>query len=361
MSKKKSKLYVRTIFFKTSLKPIKSRMERQMEISLKSYQKLLQKIQKIISKTQQNIVQNVNREKVLMSWQVGKLVDEYLLENDGEKYHKKLLEELEKDTAITSRALYQMRRFYKAYPLLPKAENDLSWSHYRSLSAIASEETRARLENLTVVEKLSADKLQSKISQIKSKAKKRRKENVTKKITKFSVRRGRLFTYKIVTSPHSKKTLVDCGFNIFSEIKTSLKADGATVESVKKGDTFSLQKSAAKLQQLHTYKAFLDRVVDGDTLHVTLDLGFKIEHKIIVRLAKINAAEINTNAGKKSAAALQKILKDVKFLIVKTNKTDVYGRFVADVFFGEGSEQKVAEAGIYLNQLLLDRGLVEVF
>jgi len=332
-----------------------------MQIALKNYKNLLQKVQKIISQTKQNIVTNVNREKVVMSWQIGKEVDEYLLENDQEKHHKELFAELEKDTAIASRALYQMRRFYKAYPTLPKAENNLNWSHYRNLSAIASKETRQRLENLASVENIGSNKLSSKIARIKSKAKKRREKNEVKKITKLSVRRGRLFTYKIVTSDHSGKTLVDCGFNIFTEIKTSLKADGATVESAKKGDTFSLKKSAAKPQQLHTYKAFLDRVVDGDTLHVTLDLGFKIEHKIILRLAKINAAEIDADEGKKSAAALQEILKDVKFLIVKTNKTDVYGRFVADVFFGEGSEQEVADSGVYLNQLLFDRGLVEVF
>ncbi|MBP7709567.1 MAG: thermonuclease family protein [Rickettsiales bacterium] len=336
-----------------------------MEIALKNYTKLLQAIQKIVAKTEQNIVQNVNREKVVMSWQIGQLVDEYLLENDQEQYRKKLLEELEKDTAITTRALYQMRSFYKAYPTLPAQESDLSWSHYRSLSSVANVETRKRLEDLTVSDGLGADKLQSEISKIKSKAKKRREKNVSKKITKLSVKRGQLFTYKIVVSPHTNKTLIDCGFNIFTEIKTSLKADGAVVKSVKKGTAFSLKKSAAKPQQLHTYKAYLDKVVDGDTLHVTLDLGFKIEHKEILRLAKINAPEAKEIAGKKSTAALQEILKDAKFLIVKTNKTDIYGRYVADVFFDESGKetnpQKVADSGIYLNQLLLDRGLVEAF
>ncbi len=333
-----------------------------MQISLKNYKKLLSEIQKIISKTEQNIVANVNREKVVMSWQIGKLVDEHLLENDSEKFRKKLLGELEKDTAITTRALYQMRAFYKAYPALPKAENDLSWSHYRSLSSIASEETRLRLENLTITDKLGTDKLQSKISKIKREAKTRREENTTKKITKLFVKRGQVFTYKIVTSERS--TFVDLGFNIFSKIKTSF-ASETLVESKKSGEKISLKKSVAKPQQLHTYKAYLDKVVDGDTLHVTLDLGFGIEHKEILRLAKINAPEMSTDEGQKSSEALQKILKDVKFLIVKTNKTDVYGRYVADVFFNENKEetnpQKVADTGIYLNQLLLDRGSAEIF
>ncbi len=108
----------------------------------------------------------------------------------------------------------------------------------------------------------------------------------------------------------------------------------------------------------------MDRVVDGDTIHVTLDLGFKIRHTEILRLAKINAAEAGTAAGKRVTAALVEILKDAPFLIVKTNKTDIYGRYVADVFFGEKNEtdlQKVADSGLYLNQLLLDQKLVELF
>ena len=61
---------------------------------------------------------------------------------------------------------------------------------------------------------------------------------------------------------------------------------------------------------------------------------------------------------------LKDILKDVEFLIIKTNKTDIYGRYIADVFFsenGEIDEQKVADEGVYLNQKLLDLGAAEVF
>jgi endonuclease YncB( thermonuclease family) len=69
--------------------------------------------------------------------------------------------------------------------------------------------------------------------------------------------------------------------------------------------------------------------------------------------------------GKKSAEALKEILQGVEFLIVKTNKTDIYGRYVADVFFVQGggkvNAQKVADEGVYLSQLLLDKGLVEVY
>jgi endonuclease YncB( thermonuclease family) len=90
-----------------------------------------------------------------------------------------------------------------------------------------------------------------------------------------------------------------------------------------------------------------------------------IFHREILRLAKINAAEIKTNEGKKAARELTKILSGLEFLIVKTFQTDIYGRFIADVFLPKNSKQTdpqiVASQGIYLNQLLLEQGLVTNF
>jgi endonuclease YncB( thermonuclease family) len=45
-------------------------------------------------------------------------------------------------------------------------------------------------------------------------------------------------------------------------------------------------------------------------------------------------------------------------------RVDGYGRYVADVFFSDKNEsdaQKIADEGIYLNQLLLDKGLVKIW
>ncbi len=328
-----------------------------MKIELNNYAKLLAEIRKTISQTEANILQNVNREKILMSWQIGKVVHEHLLKNDRADYGKKLFEQLEKDTGISQSILYQMHSFYKAYPTLPKNENDLSWSHYRSLATVEDAEKRKYLEELTVKNNLDSGELQEEISKEKKSAKK------SKKSRKLSVTRGQLFTYKIKVFDDSPETFVDLGFNMFCEIETKLK-DGEIVESKKSGDKFLLKKSTTKPTQMHTYKARLERVVDGDTIHVILDLGFKMQHRENLRLAKINAAEIESDEGQKAFEALKKILKSAPFLIVKTNKTDIYGRYIADVFFdetGEGDLQKVADVGVYLSQRLVDLGVVEVF
>ncbi len=82
-------------------------------------------------------------------------------------------------------------------------------------------------------------------------------------------------------------------------------------------------------------------------------------------MRQIDAPEISTAAGKKSAQELQRILQDLPFLIVKTHAIDIYGRYLADVFLpnvaAKFSPQEVAEKGEYLSQTLLDLGLAEVF
>ena len=316
-----------------------------MQITLQNYKKLLVKIQKTIAKTKENIVRDVNREKVVMSWEIGKEIESNLKENKGSGYGEELFRQLVKDTSIARTALYQMHNFYKTYPKLPSQEKSLSWSHYRNLIAVKDAKTRAQLEGLVIEKNLSTDKLQRAIAGTK---KVKQKNSAEKIIKKLRVTRGKLFTYTA-----TKEGEIDLGFNIL------LEKNYATNKQVQTDSSQALTLNQPKSS--YTYKAELERVVDGDTIHVKLDLGFGIKHREILRLAKINAAEAETTEGKKATTALKKILKDLPFLIVKTNKTDIYGRYIADVFFGKGSPEKIAENGEYLNQLLLDRGLVKVY
>ena len=45
---------------------------------------------------------------------------------------------------------------------------------------------------------------------------------------------------------------------------------------------------------MYTYKAKLDRVIDGDTIDVNIDLGFDIQIKKRVRFVGINTPESRT-------------------------------------------------------------------
>lgn len=346
-----------------------------MEITLKNYKKLLTKIQQTISKTKKNIVKTVDYQKVLMSWEVGKEIDLHLKGQDKAEYGEQLFLQLTKDTGIEKTTLYKMRAFYKAYPKIPSQKNSLSWSHYRSLVAVKDDETRLQLENLVVEKSLGADRLQKEITVTKKKkiATKIATKKSDEKISQLKVKRGKLGTYTIKRSEELgvRKEEIDLGFNVFldlSVIHSSSPVILSAAKDLRKRASNSVHKILRFTQddkEWFTYVATLERVVDGDTIHAKIDLGFGIFHREIIRLAKINAAESDTAEGKKATAALKKILDGVKFLILRTNKTDIYGRYVADIFFDEKKRetnpQKVADCGTYLNQLLLDRGIVSLW
>jgi|TARA_Y100000310_G_scaffold145881_1_gene145281 micrococcal nuclease len=83
---------------------------------------------------------------------------------------------------------------------------------------------------------------------------------------------------------------------------------------------------------MYQYKATLNRIIDGDTIDVNVDLGFDVKIKQRVRLYGINTPEVRTkdlNEKKKGLEAteyLKKILP--KEFVIETilNKRGKYGR-----------------------------------
>jgi micrococcal nuclease len=82
---------------------------------------------------------------------------------------------------------------------------------------------------------------------------------------------------------------------------------------------------------MYTYKAKLNRVVDGDTVNLTIDLGFRLTYTANCRLAGINAPEMNTEEGKTALVALMVMLTDNfvnknPVLDIQSTGLDKYGR-----------------------------------
>jgi len=91
------------------------------------------------------------------------------------------------------------------------------------------------------------------------------------------------------------------------------------------------------------YRAILERVVDGDTIDVTLDLGFSVFlHKQRCRLAGIDTPESRTRdlaekaLGKKASARLSELCVG-SFLIQSLGKGK-YGRILAIPFTEDGQD-----------------------
>ena len=84
------------------------------------------------------------------------------------------------------------------------------------------------------------------------------------------------------------------------------------------------------------YKATVERVVDGDTIDVMLDLGFSIYQKGRVRLTGIDTPESRTRdkVEKKYGLAAKQFLVDwtakYDYILVESTKKGKFGRILID-------------------------------
>lgn len=85
----------------------------------------------------------------------------------------------------------------------------------------------------------------------------------------------------------------------------------------------------------YTYKALLVRVIDGDSIEVDVDLGFKITARMPVRFAHINAPELNQPGGKEAKLHLTALLESLDLRIITYKPKDKYGRWLAVVYVGD--------------------------
>jgi len=326
-------------------------------ISDNSYSNLLKQIKQEITEGLARAQKAYEREKVISYWRIGQAIDKHLLENkDRADYGKQLYSRLSRDLNIGERLLYQMSQFYYTYPDLKPSQN-LKWSHYRLLTSVKDEEERAILETKAADNNWTKRDLENflKDDKDKSAAVSNRKAQLPKKLSLF---KGRLYTYGIFKDACAKNVLIDCGFNVYYESGMA-KWSGNLVETVKTGDTYKLVKSNATLKHLYTYKAYVKKIVDGDTLWVTIDCGFKIWVSQKLRLRGIDAPGITTKEGMKSYKFVCNELKGLTFVIIKSHGRDKYDRYLSDIFYlkGETDPVTVLEKGEFLNQRLLDESL----
>lgn len=103
---------------------------------------------------------------------------------------------------------------------------------------------------------------------------------------------------------------------------------------------------------MYQYKAFVENVVDGDTVDLKIDLGFDIWHNIRVRLIGIDTPEKWFDYGKVVKSYVTEKLQG-KDVTIQTEKADKYGRYLVEVFTSdiEGS----------FNQHLVDVGMAKSY
>lgn len=109
---------------------------------------------------------------------------------------------------------------------------------------------------------------------------------------------------------------------------------------------------------MYNYKALVVRVVDGDTIDVVIDLGFKITTNQRIRLKGINTPE--TYNVKKDSDEYRKGMQAKEFVAARLNEnanvatidtdkyTGKYGRYIGTIW--------LADNPLSLNDELVEKG-----
>lgn len=95
---------------------------------------------------------------------------------------------------------------------------------------------------------------------------------------------------------------------------------------------------------LFNYKVLKTRVIDGDTVDVTIDLGFKVNVNVVLRMSGYDAPELRTSSLIEKEAALRVLaflegvlLRQANNLFVRSakipNRADIYDRYSAELFY----------------------------
>jgi len=372
-----------------------------------TYDQLVHAIREVRTESRKRVEQAVRQEKVREAWETGKLIDEHiLLHKERAEYGKHVLLKLAVDLDVSNTELSCMLQFARAYPILPHAEQ-LSWSDYRELLSVNAPEERNSLAERAGKEHWSRVRLREEIRNVTKGGKAAPAEVLT-------AEPGIPGTYRVLKATvgeHKGELVLDLGFSCYASLSSIMSSPNRRFSSPPKaliggpdprlllsgrdpGDTFregdivmlengKLETSQLGVEALYTYRVDVVEVIDGDTLKVSIPLGFGFTIVQKLRLRGLDAPEIESAEGKEAKAFLEKMLKSteaekqekslplasglsVSPVLIRTTKSDKYDRYLADVFIDrrpqteDRSQSEVSSPQsdfVYVNQALLDEGL----
>lgn len=104
---------------------------------------------------------------------------------------------------------------------------------------------------------------------------------------------------------------------------------------------------------MYEYGINITRVVDGDTVDGTIDLGFNVSVNVRVRLAGIDAPESRTSNPEEKVYGLEAKEELIRLIsngdiIIKSHGLGKFGRVLGTLYI----------SGLDINQDLIDRGYV---
>lgn len=329
---------------------------KQLTTAPTTYRSLVAKV----SKELDDLEFLIKRSTAEAYWNVGKYIDDHLLAHqDRAEYGKTLLENLGKDVGRDPATLRRAVQFYRAYPILAE-RRELNWNHYKSLITVTDGNERKKLEQEIIEKNWKADKLQKYLST-------KRKLTSPVDVSPLKFTPGKFHTYRVVKANScltagrlplidQGSLALDLGFRMQTLAPPEVKgSEGDLVELLfKDGQLTGAKKAAASGDELFTYLAEVERVIDGDTILASFDLGLPVSISQKLRLAGVDCPELDTAEGKAAKRFVESMVKDCSPIIVKTvkDRTDRFDRYLAEIFLGPDPRREN-----FLNQMLLDERL----
>ena len=333
------------------------------------YDTLLEHVRAVLAEAGDHSRQAGERAKVDTYWHVGDAIYVHL-QGRAERaaYGQQIIHNLSKDIALPQSTLHDIVRFRRTFTIL-STSRELAWSHYRVLIRLPRVDQRRFYERLAHEQAWSVRDLEAHIGAGEWQHAVGAPLAVDPGEDPFAghplrARRGELYTYRVLTDPGAAApTHLDLGFQIQRATDLShlpgLRAGQVVTSERTAAGRYHLRANPGRRPKLWTYRARIDRVVDGDTLVATVDLGFDLRTPQRLRLRGIDTPERGFTAGQRARDYVVEALTDAGEVVVSTTRTDRYGRYVADVFYlpGETDPWVVLSEGVYLNRRLLEERL----
>ena len=137
--------------------------------------------------------------------------------------------------------------------------------------------------------------------------------------------------------------------------------DGDLLQCTKSDDGTYLFSRATdcKPGERYCYNGTVLNVEDGDTLVVRVDMGFDTFMVDRFRLRGVDAPEMDTEDGLRATQFVKRRLKRGSLVLLFTYGCDMYGRYLADVFYSgpKSAEKPTAASGRFLNVEILEKGV----
>lgn len=108
---------------------------------------------------------------------------------------------------------------------------------------------------------------------------------------------------------------------------------------------------------MYTYTATVAKIVDGDSVWLVVDVGYRMTYKDNFRLIRINTPELRSRDAEVKAAAyaakdrLRELIPVGAEVLIRTAKSGKYGRWLAEIYVDDGYGELVN-----INDIMVEEG-----